>query len=451
MFKTQLNSNKPCLITTSLAALNLLFITPSMASSKGLNELFLNAQMNDATLAQSRLQKSIHEQKKPMISADLKPKLALNGAASISRNSDNIYDLRSVSTSISMQKALYTPQIKTQLDIVNQKISQSEIEQAETEQHLMLKLAQAYFQVLITAADLKLIDNKLKTDIAQYEQTSISNSAGIASKTDVLEAKSNLDASAADEITFKNAFENAVNSLEMITGIKIESIRSLDNPKEVKINKANLINSLTAAMKENTSIQIAQLNLDQAINQVAFEEQRNAPSINLNMNYGYKDFSGFSEQMSMQYEDRYNFEIGVQATIPIYDGGLKKAKISQANLEVKFAQQQLKNQKEQIELAVKQSVRNLQRNIAYVKALNESKNSTQAFLEATEINYESGLRNLVDVLNARTAKVQAERDLIAAQYNLIYEHIYLEQLQNQLTIEDFKYVDTLLTASTQLK
>ena len=458
-FQTETKNAKPTLPTSSLKRYSqwliagTLGILPliSQASSDGLVSLYLKAEKHDAMLAQSQHQKAAILKNRPITESALLPKISANGGVNISRYSEEMYDLNSITAGVNLQQPLYQPQTYTQLDQVDKQAQQTELSLQNTRQQLIVRLVNSYFDVIKSEADLQLIKNKEAADKAQYDRTKVSNEAGLVSRTDLLEAKSNLDTTQADVITFRNAYENRVESLETLTGQMVNSIKSLDVQSAIKTTSIDLQKIIKQANKNNISVLIADLDVEQARDNITLQKQSNAPSVNLNIDYGYHDYDKFSEAMAMQYEDRHRFEVGVQASMPLYDGGLEKAKVAQARIQEKEALEKLRHTREQTELSVKQSVRNIKKSKAHVEALKQAKDSSEAFLEATEVSYDSGLRDLVDVLNARTAAMRSKRNLITAQYDLLAEQVNLKAILSDLSIDHLTELDALLTQSIQLK
>lgn len=417
----------------------------------GLVDLYLSAEKKDAELEKSQLDRDINFENIAAVKADLKPKISLTSNASLRRHSESIYDLESLNAGVSLNQPLYSPQTQSQLNIVNHQVAKSELNHTVTKNRLMLSVIQSYFRVLTTHADLQIIMAKLEADQAQYQQTKISNLAGINSRTDLLEAKSNLDKTIADKISYQNSYENALESLETLTGRLIPEVNALNISSQVDLDNLTLIQALESGMQQSNSIAIALRDIDEARENIMLQKQINKPSVNLNLHYAYQDYQGFSEPMESQYKDRHRVEVGLAITMPIYDGGFEDAKVTQASLKLKQSHENLRQTKEQTELLIKQAVRNISKSLAQIKALNIAKESSLEYLKASEVTYESGLRDLVDVLNARTAFTQSERQLIAAQYNLIYEKTYLRMLIGDLDIEDLAQLDALLTNPIKLK
>lgn len=421
------------------------------SSSLGIAELYQKAQKHDARLAQAYHQLSASMQNKPALESALMPKISANAGVNIQKHSEDLHDLNTATVGVNLVQPLYNAKTRTQLEQVDKQLQQAEIGYRQAQQDLILRLVGDYFKVLTTQADMALINTKQKADSLQYDRTGISTEAGLSSRTDLLEAKSNLDLTLAEQITTRNTFENALESLENLIGQTLAEVKAIEKQSHLPREKVVLEEALAKGMQQNLSVLSSQLQLEIAQDEVELKKQSNAPEVNLILGASYNEYDNVSPMMATQFQDRSTLSVGVNASMPLYDGGFEKAKVSQARYEVKKSIEGLRQVKEDVRLSIKQSVRNIKRSQAHVDALWQAKQSTEAFLEATETSYESGLRDLVDVLNARTGLLSAERNLITAQYQLLVENLKLEALINELDEEDLIALDRLLTQLIALK
>lgn len=445
-----LNRNKKMFVGLLLG----LFTMPAIQANTtllGVSELYQKAQKHDARLAQAYYQLSETLQNKPALESALMPKIAAKAGANIQRHSEDLHDLNTATIGVDLVQPLYNAKTHTQLKQVDKQLQQAELGYRQAQQDLILRLVGDYFKVLTTQGDMALIDTKQKADALQYDRTAISTEAGLSNRTDLLEAKSNLDLTLAEQITTRNTFENALENLENLIGQSLFSLKALEKKSQLPREKVDLDGALAKGMQQNLSVLSSQLQVDIAQDEVALTKQTNAPQVNLTLGASYNEYDNVSPMMASQFQDRSTLSLGVNASMPLYDGGLEKAKVSQARYAVKKTIEAFRQAKEEVTLSIKQSVRNIKRSQAHVDALWQAKKSTEAFLEATETSYESGLRDLVDVLNARTGLLSAERNLITAQYQLLAEKLKLKALTNELGEEDLIALDRLLTKHIALK
>lgn len=119
--------------------------------------------------------------------------------------------------------------------------------------------------------------------------------------------------------------------------------------------------------------------------------------------------------------------IGLELNIPIYSGGLTSSQVRESYQRLNQSEQSREGQRRQ----VVQDTRNLHRavntDVEQVQARRQAIISNQSSLEATEIGYQVGTRNIVDVLNAQRQLYAAVRDYNNSRYDYILDTLRLKQ------------------------
>ena len=140
---------------------------------------------------------------------------------------------------------------------------------------------------------------------------------------------------------------------------------------------------------------------------------------------GDNDNFGFSNQSdSIRYgSDVAQGQIGLQLNVPIFSGGLTSSQVRQSYEQLNQSEQS----REQLRREVVQNTRNLYRavtsDVQQVQARKQSVISNQSSLEATQIGYQVGTRNIVDVLNAQRALYTSVRNYNDARYGYILDNL----------------------------
>ncbi|MNY28310.1 Outer membrane protein TolC precursor [compost metagenome] len=103
---------------------------------------------------------------------------------------------------------------------------------------------------------------------------------------------------------------------------------------------------------------------------------------------------------------------------------------------------QSEHQREGLRRLVVQDTRNFHRamntDVAQVQARKQAIVSNQSALEATELGYEVGTRNIVDVLDAQRQLYDSVRNYNNARYDYIIDHLRLKQASGTLSPEDLQ-------------
>ena len=173
-----------------------------------------------------------------------------------------------------------------------------------------------------------------------------------------------------------------------------------------------------------------------------------APTLDAVAKYqkGDNDNLGFSntDALSPYDGDAEQTSIGLQLNIPIYSGGLTSSQVREAYQRLNQSEQE----RESLRRKVVENTRNLHRavntDVETVQARRQSIISNQSALEATEIGYQVGTRNIVDVLDAQRQLYSSVRDYNNARYNYIIDNLRLKQAAGTLAPSDLEALSAYL-------
>jgi outer membrane protein len=153
---------------------------------------------------------------------------------------------------------------------------------------------------------------------------------------------------------------------------------------------------------------------------------------------GFSNPNGFGQPYSGNVEQT---TLGLQLNIPIYSGGLTTSQVRQSYAQL----DQTEQQREALRRQIVESTRNLHRavntDVDQVSARKQSIISNQSAVEATEIGYQVGTRNIVDVLDAQRSLYTSVRDYNNTRYDYILDNLRLKQQAGTLSpgdLEDLK-------------
>jgi outer membrane protein len=85
-----------------------------------------------------------------------------------------------------------------------------------------------------------------------------------------------------------------------------------------------------------------------------------------------------------------------------------------------------------------------------VKALRQSRKSSEVALEATEAGYEVGTRTTVDVLDARRSVFLAQRNYARSRYDYIVNVVRLKQAAGILNPDDLIQINAWLQTESDV-
>ncbi len=277
-----------------------------------------------------------------------------------------------------------------------------------------LLLAQSAYDV--TQEAVSSIEKHVKRVQALYQK-------GMVSRYDLLRAEVQLSNMQPQLIRMQNAVELSRQSFNMTLNRELDAPVVLSdsmNYQPVEVDSALLVKQALQARPEYKSILIRQRMVEKAklISYASYQ-----PTVALIADYSYSKGSGFSGSDEWQ----KNWDVGVSASWPLFDGGSGLGKIKEA----KANAQQLSVAKEMVEdwikLEVSANYLTLKTNQKAIFSQGRSVEQAQEALKIAQARYENGQATNLDVLDAEVALTQARTNKIQALHDYL---VSLAKLEN---------------------
>ncbi|MBS4097873.1 MAG: TolC family outer membrane protein [Sulfuricella sp.] len=424
----------------SLAVLAL-FAIPGLHAAN-LVDIHSEALSQDATFASARAAYQAGLEKLPQGKSQLLPNVTL-GATATGNDVDSPTVRRQFSSqgySLNLTQPVYRKQNLLQYDQAKGQVNIAEAQFAVARQDLMIRVAQAYFDVLLGQDNLALTGAQKAAIAEQLEQAKRNFEVGTSTITDTHEAQARFDLASAQEIVARNDLEIKKRALLQIIGRIPESLASLGAKLPLAYPEPNdMTKWVDAAEQQNLQLLIQREALQISNLEVERNRAGHLPTLDLVASYSSSNnpsylFSGTTTSGS----------IGVQFNLPLYQGGLVDSKIREALANQDKARQDLEVARRQVMLQSNQAFLGVTNGIAQVKALEQALVSSQSSLESTRIGQEVGVRTSVDVLNAQQQLYSAKRDLSQARYNTILSQLKLKLATGVLSEQDLQQVNQWL-------
>ena len=434
----RLRSRRPAALAlaASLAAL-----APMLASAQSLIQLYDAAHAYDANYLSARAQYESAPYRVDQTRALLRPNVALAAnAGELKAYLDN---------SPNPTNSSYGVQITGRQPIVNQSnrtaIAQSERSLVSSladldaaEQDLMLRVSQAYFDVL-GAQDTLATTRASKAAIAEQLASAKRNfEVGTATITDTREAQARFDLATAQEIAAENDLRTKRIALDQLVGQSNVIPRQLRVPVVLPVPKSDVEEYVSRAAEEHPSVRRALVAYEVAQLETEKARAQSLPTVDAVASVG-NGRGLFQPGLFGQ-----NTSIGVQLNMPIFAGGAIQNRIKETLVLEERARNDLAAARRGVTQTTRQAYYTLLSGAAQVKALEAAEASSQLALEATQVGYRVGIRVNVDVLNAQSQLFQTRRDLARARYDVLLATLRLRQASGQLTPADVLEIDRLL-------
>lgn len=426
-------------------------LLPPLARAADLIELYRAAKAHDAQYAAARAQLVAGREKLPQGKAGLLPSIALtanttwNDLESRSRATGVTIDRRYNSNgwNVTLTQPLFRWPNWLGYQQAELAVAAAEVQFVQAEQDLALRVAQAYFDVLLAQEALFTVRAQ-KTAIAEQLEAAKRNfEVGTATITDTHEAQARYDLIVAQEIAAENDLAVKRQTLATVVGSAPENLKRLRDGVNIGRPQPESLDAwLAAAESDNPSVRLAHTQL--ALAQREAEKQRagHYPTLDLVATHG-KSASGFSSTAGGG-TDSASSTIGLQFSLPLFAGGAISSREREAVSLIDKARADVDHARRQAALAARQAYLGVTAGLAQVKALEAGVKSSELALESNKLGYEVGVRINIDVLNAQSQLYDTRQKLAKARIDTLLAQLRLKAAAGRLAEEDLAAINALL-------
>ena len=420
-----------------------------VASAADLLDVYHEALARDPVFASARAFYQAGQEALPQARAGLLP--TINLSANVNRNQRETQgnpqlDFNTNSYSLSLTQPLLRVQNWIAVGQAGLQVKQSEAVFYDAQQSLIVRSAQAYFDVLL-AQDNVMLSGAQKTAIGeQLAQAKRNFEVGTSTIVDTYEAQAKYDLALAKEIADQNDLEIKKRALQQLIGKMPDTLAPLKDKLSLPLPQPNDMDAWVAASDTDSPI-IKQFQAAYEIASKEVERSRAGHYPTIDLVGGYTDSksptSNFAGGLGANISSK-SAQVGLQLALPLFQGGATQSRVRQALANKEKAEQDLENTRRTVAQSVRQSFLGVTSGAAQVKAFEAAQLSNQSSLDSTVLGREVGVRTGVDVLNAQQQLFQARRDLLAARYNAILSQLRLKAASGRLQEEDLAEVNRLL-------
>lgn len=425
----------------------------ALAARTDLIGVYQQAVNNNADLAAARAQFQASREVVPQARAGLLPNLSAGAELSDSETDvDTSLGNHNLSRSGTLYQAVLSqPLFRAdrwfQLKAAQALSEQAALQYSLAEQDLILQSAQAYFSVLRAQDNLATIKAEEAAFKRQLDQANERFDVGLSDRTDVLEAQAGYDTARANRMLAQRQVDDAFQALYTLTNRDYRSLEGIEHSLPVLPPVPNDAGAwVDTATRQNLNLLAAAQAVDASEQTLRQRRAGHAPTLDAVASYrrGDNDALGFSNSGmadALPNFPRYNGDveqrsIGLQLNIPLYSGGLTSSQTREAYHRLDQTEQQRESLRRQVVEATRNLHRAVNTDIEQVQARRQSIVSNQSALEATEIGYQVGTRNIVDVLDTQRRLYAAVRNYNDARYDYILDTLRLKQAAGTLSPDD---------------
>lgn len=323
----------------------------------------------------------------------------------------------------------------TQGGSINNIIKQSKLqmEQAsyQTSQYdneLTILILQAFLTALGNEELLKVQESLLTASEEQLEQGKIKYNVGQILESDYLMLEAQYASDKNNIVDTRISRDNSLMTLKILLSLdplaQLEIIYPDTSALKIMAVLPSAQEVLDQVIKTLPDLKISQYNIDIAKIGIKISQSNYYPSLSLgaSVGTGHTDFNNFGTQLS----DRFNQQVGLNLSVPIYSKSKNKASVVQSRI----ALQQAELDQLQTELNIRQTVvqeyQNVTSSYSKYQASTIKENAYLKTFEAYRVQFETGAITAVDLLQQQNNYISALNDYIQSKYGFMLKRKILD-------------------------
>ena len=438
---------KPTLIGTVLLSFSM------VAWPLDLLQAYEAAKLQDANILATRAATQASEERLPQARAQLLPSVGANLAYTRNNLSSTTPSFLggdqstrtsyfSESQGFAVRQPLYRPVLKAQVRQAQALVDDAQAVLAQEEQNLVVRVASAYFEAVLSTEQLALVLAQQAFNKAQLEAARKIFAAGAGIRTDVDEAQARLDMTLAQEIEARQNVGFTQQQLQVLINQPVSALDSLD------VARLELTGPQPAALEDwiaRAEANSPQLRSLKAQAEAAREEIAKARTGHLPTLDAVAQWSRSKSDTPTSLRSTYvNTSIGLQLNIPIYAGGAVNSAVRQALASLERSEQAQEGGRRELGVRVNKEFRGMTESIPKIRALLQAVRSADQLVLSSRRSFEAGSRTVIDVLNAEQQRLVIQRDLTQARYFYLISKIRLLALAGDADLAAVQSVNTML-------
>ncbi len=435
----------------SLVSLALLSSLSLSTYAEDLLDIYKEALQRDTQVSQAKAEAQAAHAGLSEATAALLPQIDVVG--NLTKTRTNVIDAynargsnKQATGAINLSQTLWRHSSWANRSIAEKSATLKDLAYADAQQNLIVRVSNAYFNVLNAADTLKF---QKANNAALKRQLSEANrrfNVGLIAQTDKLEAQAAYDLSNAAVIAAENELINSKSEIRMLIGreIDVNKLAKIDESKFAASSVSNDLIKITKKAEENNlALQQAVISRDIAKDNITLARSGHEPTLDFNARAqtGYTEYDTQVAQAGFVDNNSWAHSVGLTLNIPIFHGGATSAAVDKAQANYIYAQEGLEKAHRTLLTNVSNSYNNVNAAISSVTAYNNYKVSADSALSATKAGYEVGTRTMTDVLNATQNLYDAMQKSAQARYTYILSRLSLLYAQGDLKVEHIDQIN----------
>ncbi len=418
--------------------------------AQSLVDVYSAARSYDAAYQSAKLQFDASQAKADQARALMLPTVGLSaGVGQINQDTQSPvsanYSYGSQTATIAASQPLYRPGNLASFEQGKKSAELAQVQLAVAEQDLIVRVSQAYFDVLAASDTLDFVKTQKSAVGEQLASAKRNFEVGTSTITDSREAQARFDLGTAQELAAENDLLVKRLALNTVTGLAQAQPKPLAIPVVLTPVQPTDVNLWVDQSQANhPSVLLATLALDIAKLETAKAEAGHKPTLDLTGSYTTAATNNGSS-LSANANSRGNqASVGLAFNLPLFAGYATQNRVKETLALEEKARTDLEAARRAVAQATRTAYFGLQSGLAQVSALQAAQASSLSALEANKLGYQVGVRINIDVLNSESQLFDTRAKLAKARYDVLVGGLKLRQANGSLKADDLQAINGLL-------
>ena len=356
--------------------------------------------------------------------------------------SSNAYGTQNATLSAS--QPLYRPGNWASYQQGQKLVDVAQAQLAAADQDLIVRVSQAYFDVLAAQDSLTFVKAQKAAVAEQLASAKRNFEVGTATITDTREAQARFDLVVAQEVAAENDLHVKKIALDQLVGKNDTQPLALAQPLALPALLPNEVNAWVAqSQTSHPSILQSQSALDVAQLETQKAQAGHKPTLDLTASYSAINNQNGTSTSAV--DSRVNVgTIGLAFNLPLFAGFSTQNRIKETLALEDKARNDLEGAKRSVAQATRTAFFGVQSGQGQVNAFEAAEASSQSALDANKLGYQVGVRINIDVLNSQSQLYDTKAKLAKARYDVLVGGLKLRQANGTLKADDLQSVNALL-------
>jgi outer membrane protein len=327
------------------------------------------------------------------------------------------------------------------LESARQLLNAAQAAQDDTLQSVFFDTAQAFYDAQAAAALLAANREAEQAAEKSFKAAEARYAAGAGALADKLQAQTSYEQAALKRVQSEGDLQIALGNLASVMGLRpnatIRLAGAVDEAADDPLFKQALDDLIEQAVRDHPKMLAAQAQLEAAKAQVDATSAAGRPTLALVGNYDHNSVSATpinNQGSSRQGMD--NQEIGLQVSVPLFEGFGRHYKVSQAQAQAESKGAELAGIGQQVSLEVWKSYQAMRTGMENLKATKTLVQSARQSFDVAQGRYKFGVGNIIELLKAQSDLSSAEQQRLLAVTRWQTSRLRLATSLGQLGMDD---------------